>query len=69
MLTCTKCGGPRQVIAFITEPEVVVRILDHLGLPSTPPPLAPSRAPPGCQTFGFETGPDADSFVDPPTVD
>lgn len=40
------CGGRRQVIAFISEPEVVVKILDHLGLPSLPPPVAAARPPP-----------------------
>lgn len=28
-----KCGGRREVIATITQPEVVTRILTHLGLP------------------------------------
>jgi hypothetical protein len=69
VLTCTHCGGPRQVIAFITEPEVVAQILKHLGLPSTPPPLAPCRGPPGCQPLGPEMAPEADYFVDPPALD
>ena len=34
VLTCSKCGGRRQVIAYITEPPVVRAILNHLGLPS-----------------------------------
>jgi hypothetical protein len=36
------------VIAFITERTVVKAILEHLGLPTTGPPLAPARstAPP-----------------------
>ena len=33
-------------IAFITEPASVARILKHLELPPTPPPLAPARGPP-----------------------
>jgi len=69
VLTCTRCGGPRQVIAFITEPEVVAHILDHLGLPSTPPPLAPCRGPPACESLGFETGPEADYSMDPPAFE
>ena len=28
-----RCGGRREVIATITQPEVVARILTHLGLP------------------------------------
>jgi hypothetical protein len=69
VLTCGHCGGPRQLIAFITEPKVVAQILDHLGLPSTPPPLAPCRGPPGCQPLGPEMAPAADYFVDPPAID
>ncbi len=46
VLGCTACGGPRQVLAFLSEPSVVTRILRHLNLPAVPPPLAPARAPP-----------------------
>ena len=31
------------VIAFLSDPKVVERILDHLKIPSSPPPLAESR--------------------------
>jgi hypothetical protein len=67
VLRCDRCGGPREVIAFLTDPEVVPRILVHLGLPSTPPPLAPARAPP--VPLAFETGPEPDDCVDPPALD
>jgi len=30
-LRCRRCGGNMQLIAFITERVVIVRILDHLG--------------------------------------
>jgi hypothetical protein len=49
VLRCTACGGQRQVIAFLSEPSVVTRILRHLHLPTVPPPRAPSRAPPQTQ--------------------
>ena len=45
VLTCPKCAGSMLVIAFITDPSVLTRILDHLKLPSTPPRLAPTRSP------------------------
>ena len=32
-----------MVLAYLTEPGPVKAILDHLGLPSTGPPLAPVR--------------------------
>ena len=43
-LTCPKCAASMVIIAFITDPSVLTRILDHLNLPSTPPPLAPARS-------------------------
>lgn len=42
-LACPKCNVPMVVLAFITDPHVVKRILDHLHLPSVPPPVAPAR--------------------------
>jgi hypothetical protein len=38
--------GLVQRIPFIEDPVVIRRILAHLGLPTTPPPLAPARGPP-----------------------
>jgi hypothetical protein len=37
VLRCTACGGQRQVIAFLSEPSIVTRILRHLDLPIVPP--------------------------------
>ena len=31
------------MLAFITEQKVVKEILEHLGLPTTGPPVAPAR--------------------------
>ena len=45
-LTCPRCGGPRKLIALLTDGLVVRRILEHLRLPTEPLPLAPARAPP-----------------------
>jgi hypothetical protein len=42
-LACARCGAPMVVLAFITDPGVVKKILDHLRLPSTEPPRAPAR--------------------------
>ena len=39
-----RCGGRITVLAFVTEPRAVREILDHLGLPSTGPPVAPARS-------------------------
>jgi hypothetical protein len=43
VLACPECGGRMLLIAFIAEPTVAKRILDHLRLDSTGPPLAPAR--------------------------
>jgi len=44
VLACP-CGGRRRILADIQEPDVIVAILDHLGLPTEPPPLARARSP------------------------
>jgi hypothetical protein len=44
-LTCRKCKGRMDVLAFITDPDVVQKILKHLGLPFKPPKIAPARRP------------------------
>ena len=45
-LLCPACGGPMRIVSFITDPPVVVAILEHLELPHTPPPISPARGPP-----------------------
>jgi hypothetical protein len=44
VLACP-CGGRRAIVADISEREVVVAILAHLGLPPFAPPLARARSP------------------------
>ena len=41
-----------RIIAFITDPASLSRILTHLGVPTKPPYLHPARAPPQ-QDFEF----------------
>jgi hypothetical protein len=45
-LACPDCGADMRILAFITAAEPVDAILNHLGLPTTPPPLSPARGPP-----------------------
>jgi len=40
------CGGDIRLIAVITEPRPIRKILTHLGEPLEPPPLSPARGPP-----------------------
>jgi hypothetical protein len=44
--TCGACGGKMKIIAAVEDPQVIKKILDHLGLPSTPPLAKPARGPP-----------------------
>ena len=60
-LACPRCSLPGQpvpmvVLAFLTDPEVVGKILRHLGLPTTAPALAPSRS--SGRMMGFALGED-----------
>jgi hypothetical protein len=41
---CEKCGGPVRIIASIEDPDVIQRILKHLGLHQPVDPLI--RSPP-----------------------
>ncbi|MFN9367283.1 MAG: transposase [Planctomycetia bacterium] len=45
-LECPACGGDIRLIAFITEPGPIRKILTHLGEPLEPPPVSPTRGPP-----------------------
>ena len=47
VLLCDRCGGRRQVLTFLTDPDVIGRILLHLGEPVELPEVAPARSPPG----------------------
>ncbi len=40
------CGGDIRLIAFITEPGPIRKILTHLAEPLEPPPVSPARGPP-----------------------
>ena len=46
VLVCEHCGGRRRVLTFLTDPPVLRRILEHLGLAADPPSVAPARGPP-----------------------
>ncbi|MEZ6018163.1 MAG: hypothetical protein R3F49_23865 [Planctomycetota bacterium] len=45
VLICPRCGAARHMIATITDPAIVRRILLHLKLPPDPLPIAPAREP------------------------
>src|SRR5438093_250483 len=39
-LACIHCGGRLRILSTIRPPEITRKILDHLGIPSRPPPVA-----------------------------
>lgn len=45
-LVCPMCAGQMRIIAFITHSADIHRILDHIGMESQPPPIAPARGLP-----------------------
>ena len=45
-LICPKCGGPREILAVIFDPESIARVLRHLDLPTDLPVQRPARSPP-----------------------
>ncbi len=53
-LRCPREGHRMRILATITEPAAVKRILDPLGVRADPLPRAPARVPTG-QT-GFDGG-------------
>ena len=46
ILKCAKCGGKREVLAFIVRRCELKRICAHLGYPTKAPAIAPARPPP-----------------------
>ena len=40
---CPNYGSALKIIAAIDDPPVIVKILSHLGLPSSAPPRAPTH--------------------------
>jgi hypothetical protein len=42
VLACIHCGGRLRILATIRAPEITRKILEHLGIPSRPPPVAPA---------------------------
>jgi hypothetical protein len=45
VLECPRCGGRIRILAAINPPDAIRKILDCLGLPSRPPPIARPSPP------------------------
>ena len=46
-----------KIVAFITEPDTIERILDHIGEPTEPPPISPARDPPQADFYFHDSEP------------
>jgi hypothetical protein len=60
-LRCPNCGEPMRIIAFILDPPVIERILQHVGESPTPPIVFPARAPPQAE-LEFDQAADLESW-------
>ena len=65
-LTCPKCNGRMKILAAITEPEAIRKILDHLGIPSEAPRRAAARPPPQAEFPDANDLAEVD-YADPPS--
>ena len=64
-LTCPNCGADMRILAFITEASPMQRILNHIGEPAEPPPIAPARGPPAWDDALVDAAPDWDTLAQP----
>ena len=46
VLECPKCRGRLRPIATITQPDVIRKFLESIGVPADPPTVWPARPPP-----------------------
>jgi hypothetical protein len=69
-LRCVRCATPMVVLAYLTDPAVVGRILSHLRLPASTSVPAPARSSPHEQFDLFDTPvPDDLELCDEPFID
>ena len=54
VLACARCGGRLRFVAAIDDPDVIRRILAHLGLATTIARPLPARPPPENRELAFD---------------
>ncbi|MGV7235233.1 MAG: hypothetical protein ACQ9ET_03150 [Nitrosomonadaceae bacterium] len=65
-LICPQCGDELKIVAFLTESDSIQRILIHIDEPTTPPRIAPARAPPDWLDADFDqTAPNESETPEP----
>jgi hypothetical protein len=62
VLTCDKCGGRREVRAFVSSPALARKALEALGVPFEPLKIAKGHDPPSQESLDFGPGIDG---IDP----
>ena len=64
-LKCPRCARPMEVLAFLSDPQVVRRILKHLRLPAEGPAVWPARSSEmeRPELFGWEPWDPAESWA------
>jgi hypothetical protein len=66
VLECPKCKGRMKILAAVTEPASVRRVLKSMGLPGEAPRLLPARSPPQTE-LGDDRVQSDDFYADPPS--
>ena len=65
-LSCPKCNGRMKILAVITKPDAIRKILDHLGIPSEAPRRPAAHPPPQAEFSGTPDLAEVD-YADPPS--
>lgn len=65
VLRCPRCSTAMVILALISDPPVITKILRHLGLSTEPPPLSPARASWETPPFALSPPPDDPALCDP----
>ena len=63
---CPKCNGRMKILAAITKPDAIRKILDHLGIPSEAPRRTAAHPPPQPELPGASDLAKVD-YADPPS--
>ncbi len=64
-LNCHKCGGRREVRAFVSSPALARKALEDLGVTFEPLKIAKGHDPPSQESLDFGTGFDGVDGIDP----
>jgi hypothetical protein len=63
--SCDKCGGRREVGAFVSSPALARKALEDLGVAFEPLKIAKGHDPPSQESLDFGPGFDGVDGVDP----